>query len=600
MSEYVAPIKDMSFVMNHIAGLAELSALEEFEHADSASVDHILAEASKFVAEVLSPLNQSGDVEGSTFHDGEVTTPKGFKAAYKKLCDSGWAAMPFEEEYGGGGMPWLVTCAVQEMLVSGNCSLSMIPGLTQAAIEAVASHGSDEQKGTYLANLVSGKWTGTMNLTEPDAGSEVGAVVTRALPADDGTWRIKGTKIFISFGEHDCAENIIHLVLARTPGAPAGTKGISCFLVPKFLINDDGSLGARNDVKCVSIEHKMGIKASPTCALAYGDDTEGAIGYLLGEENQGMRYMFTMMNSARIAVGLMGVAVGQRAYQAALEYAQERTQGRAIGGPADQRVKIIEHPDVRRMLMLMKSQVEAMRALAYYNAAAIDFSEHHPDPEERKRQKWLAELLTPVTKAWCSDVGCEVASLAIQVYGGMGFIEETGIPQYYRDLRIAPIYEGTNGIQALDLIGRKLPMDGGKPILNLIQWMRSICLDLDGVNETCDHVRNRLVEGIDTLERSTFWLFENGMKDPASAAAGATQYLTLFGRVIGGALLAQEALVAQRLLNDGKGDKAFLEAKLVTARFYADQVLSQAPNMFAQVSAGKDDLYAIDPAHLFE
>jgi alkylation response protein AidB-like acyl-CoA dehydrogenase len=434
-----------------------------------------------------------------------------------------------------------------------------------------------------------------MCLTEPQAGSDVGALTTKATPADDGTWRVKGTKIFISWGDHDLTDNIIHLVLARTPDSPPGTKGISLFVVPKYLVNEDGSLGAFNDIQTVSLEHKMGIKASPTAVLSFGDQGEGSIGYLVGEERQGMRYMFTMMNNARVAVGLAGVSIAEIAYQNALAYAQERVQGRPIGAPPEEVTPIIGHANVRRMLMTMKAQVEAMRALLLENAYAMDMARSHPDDETRHRYSLYADLLTPVSKAWATDLGNEVASMAIQVYGGMGYIEESGMPQFYRDARILSIYEGTNGIQALDLIGRKLPAGGGAAIMGFIGNMKAIDADLAKAGERFGSMRTQLADGVTALEQATGWLAMNGMQDPNQAAAGATPYLNMLGTVAGGYFLAKSALAASRLLEAGNADQEFLEAKIATARFYAEQLLPLGTALLGPVTAGKENLFSIDP-----
>src|SRR5271166_3123898 len=451
MADYVPPLRDIKFVLEQLVDLPGLSKLAAYEHADPGTVFGVIEESGRFMAGVVGPLNRSGDIAGSALDgDGNVTTAPGFKEAYRQYVDAGWGAVPFSPEFGGGGFPWLVAVVMQEMLASANLAFSLCPLLTQGAIDMLAQHGSPVQQATFLEKMVSGEWAGTMNLTEPEAGSDLGALRTRAVPADDGSWRITGQKIFITFGEHDLVGNIIHLVLARVPGAPPGTKGISCFIVPKYLVNADGSLGARNDLRCVSIEHKLGIHASPTCVMSYGD-AGGATGYLIGEANQGMRYMFTMMNNARLSVGVQGLAVAERAYQDALRYAQERRQGRAVGAPAGKPSPIVEHPDVRRMLLTMKAYIEAMRALLYTNAVSIDLARHHPDRAEREARRELVDLLTPICKAWCTDLGVELTSFGLQVHGGMGYVEETGVAQYLRDSRIAPIYEGTNGIQAIDV-----------------------------------------------------------------------------------------------------------------------------------------------------
>jgi alkylation response protein AidB-like acyl-CoA dehydrogenase len=594
MSDYTPPLRDLRFLLDEIVDLETLSGLEGLETPTPDLVDAILEEAGKLASEVFAPLNQTGDQQGSRLADGEVRTPDGFKEAYRQFVDGGWNGVPFETEFGGQGMPRVIALAVQEMWASANLSLSLCPMLTQGAIELIASHGAEREKQTFLHKMIAGEWTGTMNLTEPQAGSDVGALRTKAEPQADGTYRITGSKIFITWGEHDVAENIIHMVLARTPNAPPGTKGISCFIVPKFLVNDDGSLGARNDVRCVSLEHKLGIHASPTAVLSFGDEG-GAVGYLVGEEHKGMRCMFTMMNNARLAVGQEGVAITERAYQQALAYARERRQGRAIGSTADEASLIIEHADVRRMLMTMKAYIEAMRALVFVNAEAIDLAQHHPDADVRHRKRGLVELLTPISKAWCTDLGVELASVGVQVHGGMGFVEETGAAQHLRDSRIAPIYEGTNGIQALDLVMRKLPLNGGEPVRELLGSMRALDNELAAAGDDLATLRDNLREGVEALGQATEWLTAQLAANANAAAAGAAPYLRMFGTVVGGHLLARSAIAARRRLENGGEDKAFLEAKIATARFYGEQVLPQAPGLLGPVTRGETLLYAIEP-----
>jgi alkylation response protein AidB-like acyl-CoA dehydrogenase len=599
VTDYRAPLRDISFVLDHTVDLDELCQLEPFAELDPDTIRGVIEENARFMGEVVAPLNRPGDQRGS-LHDpatNTVSTPDGFKEAYAQFVDAGWGAVPFDPAYGGGGFPWLVGIVLQELLSSANMAFSMCPLLTQGAIDMLMHHGSEQQKETFLRRMVTGEWTGTMNLTEPHAGSDVGASSTKAVPADDGSYRITGTKIFISFGEHDMAENIVHLVLARTPDAPPGTKGISCFIVPKYLVDDDGTLGDRNDAVCVSIEHKMGIKASPTCAMAYGENGDGAVGYLIGEENQGMRYMFTMMNNARLSVGLEGLALAERAFQDALAYAQERRQGRALGAEKGTQSPIIEHADVRRMLMTMKSYVEAMRALIYFNAEAIDLSRHHPDPAMREAKADLADLLTPISKAWCTDLGVEVTSLAIQVYGGMGFIEETGVPQHFRDARITPIYEGTNGIQAMDLVGRKLPLKGGTVVRDYLAMIAALDPALARAGGELESIRVALADGVEALIEATTWFVDQGLESPVDAMGGATPYLGLFGQVTGGWLLAQQALAAHGELRSGDGDKELLEAKITTARFYAENLLPQARGLLGAVRSGATGLFDIAPEH---
>jgi alkylation response protein AidB-like acyl-CoA dehydrogenase len=555
----------------------------------------LIEESGRFVADVVGPLNRGGDVVGSTLDGGGmVTTPPGFGEAYRQYVEAGWGSVSFPPQFGGGGFPWLVTVVMQEMMTSASMSFSMCPLLTQGAIEMLVQHGSPEQQAIFLEKMVSGEWAGTMNLTEPQAGSDLGAVRAKAVPADDGLWRVSGQKIFITYGEHDLADNIIHLVLARVPGAPPGTSGISCFIVPKYLVNEDGSLGARNDVRCVSIEHKLGVRASPTCAMSFGE-AGGAVGYLIGEANQGMRYMFTMMNTARLSVGIQGLSIAERAYQDALRYAQQRKQGRAAGAPAGEQSPIVEHPDVRRMLLTMKAYIEAMRALLYTNAVSIDLARYHHDQAEREARRELVELLTPVSKAWCTDLGVDVASIGLQVHGGMGYIEETGVAQYFRDSRIAPIYEGTNGIQAVDLVARKVPMRAGGAVTGLLVQIEQLDRDLAAAGPELAGMRSALADGASAVRGATDWIMSHGVAEPSDALAGATPCLRLFGLVIGGLLLARSAVAASRLLaGAGGSDAVFLRDKIGTARFYAEQLLPQAVGLLPAVTAGAGPLFRVD------
>jgi alkylation response protein AidB-like acyl-CoA dehydrogenase len=550
----------------------------------------VLEEAGRFFAEQFAPLNRSGDVQHSRRHDdGSVTTPDGFIKAYSRYVEAGWPAVPFPPEFGGGGFPWLVGVAMQEFLTASNMGFSLCPLLTQGAIDMLLHYGSEAQREVYLPKMVTGEWTGTMNLTEPQAGSDVGALTTKAVPAADGTWRITGQKIFITYGEHDLADNIVHLVLARVPDAPPGTKGISCFIVPKLLVGDDGSLGERNAVECVSIEHKMGINASPTCVMAY----DGAVGHLIGEPNQGMRYMFTMMNNARLSVGLEGLAVGDRAYQQAVTYAAERRQGRAPGASGDS--AIVEHADVRRMLLTMKAHLEALRGIAYLNAEGIDLAKAAPDEAARAAGQERAELLTPITKGWGTDVGVMVTSLAVQVHGGMGYIEETGVAQHYRDVRIAPIYEGTNGIQAMDLVGRKLGLRGGAAFAAFVDGIVATADEAAGSgDDDLAVIGAALRAGAATLREAAAWIGAHAPADPNNALAAATPFLELTGIVTGAWVLTRAALAATALRagdRDGFSD-AFLAQKVVTARFFATQVLPKVTGLLPAVTAGPDDLYA--------
>jgi 3-(methylthio)propanoyl-CoA dehydrogenase len=579
MSAYQAPLKDMRFVLNELAGLAEVAKLPGYADATPDTVDAILEEASKFASGILDPINYSGDQEGSKWSDGTVRTPKGFREAYKQFCEGGWNALPFESEWGGQGLPKLVSTPVQEMWKSSNMSFSLCPLLTQGAIEALLLRGSDELKKRYLPSMVEGKWTGTMNLTEPQAGSDLSLVRTKAERAGDH-YLISGQKIFITYGEHDMAENIVHLVLARTPDAPEGVKGISLFVVPKFLPD-----GKRNGARCASIEHKLGIHASPTAVMVY----DKAIGHLVGEENRGLETMFIMMNAARFAVGLEGVAIAERAFQRALAFSKERVQGRDLvhGGKA---VPIIRHPDVRRMLMLMKSQTEAMRALAYTTAAALDFA-HKSSGEDKKRHQAFVDLMIPVVKGWSTETGIEIASLGVQVHGGMGFVEETGAAQYLRDARITTIYEGTTGIQAMDLVGRKIAREGGATARVWLAQLKAFDGDLaKSGNADVKALRAQLAVGAQAVTDAVNFIVES--KDPRASFAGAVPFLTLMGIVAGGWQMARAALAAERLLSKG-GDKPFLEAKIATARFYGDQVLVQAPALRDTVVKGATGVMAL-------
>ena len=597
MTDYQAPLRDMRFVLNEVLDAAQLSALPGFEAATPDVIDAVLEEAGKLAAGAIGPLNVTGDRQGSRLVDGEVRTPDGWKEAYRMFVDGGWNGLSCEEEIGGQGLPFTVGLAVNEMITSSNLAFSLCPLLTTGAVEALVRHAEPKLREKYLSKIVSGEWTGTMNLTEPHAGSDVGALKSRAVPQSDGSYRITGTKIFITYGDHDMTDNIIHLVLARTPDSPPGTKGISLFLVPKFLVNDDGSLGERNDLRCVSLEHKLGIHGSPTAVMSYGDN-EGAIGWLVGDEHQGMRCMFTMMNHARLMVGLEGLAIADRAYHQALSYARERKQGRRPGQGAEDMAPILEHPDVRRMLMTMKATVEAMRGLALSAGIAYDVAKHHGDKEVRAANQGLVDLLTPVVKGWCTDMGVEMASLGVQVHGGMGFIEETGAAQHLRDSRIAPIYEGTNGIQALDLVGRKLGIMGGQPVDDYIAAIRETCAALKQEKDPDGHlgaVAGALDGAVAGLEKATAWLREQLGRDYDDAAAGATNYLRMFGTVAGGYMLARSALAAQRALGQGGDNTGFYRNKVLTARFYADQLLPQAAALLGPITGGAATLYAIEP-----
>lgn len=591
--EYTAPVKDMRFTLEQIAGLAELAALPGLENAEAETVAAVLEEAAKFTGGVLSPLNRGGDQHGAKLDNGVVRTAPGFAAAYKQYAEAGWNGMAFAEEYGGGNMPWAVALAVQEMVSASNMSFSLCPLLTQGAIDAIQSHGTDEQRAVYLPKLVSGEWTATMNLTEPQAGSDVGALKSKAVPVGDGSYKITGSKIFITFGEHDMADNIVHLVLARLPDAPAGTKGISLFIVPKFIPDAAGKPGKRNDLRVVSLEHKLGIHASPTCVMSYGDNNE-CIGWLLGAENQGMRCMFTMMNNARLGVGAQGLAIAERAYQQALDYAEQRRQGRHPGMNAEQHVAIIEHADVRRTLMLMRSMTEAARGLIYLNAASIDRAHRETDEAKRKDAKALVELLTPLSKSWCTDVGCEVASMGVQIHGGMGFIEETGAAQHYRDARILPIYEGTNGIQAIDLVTRKLPLNGGETVKALFGQIGATVAELGKAGDGFASIQGNLDGALKSLGKASAWLGQQLGSNPEAALAGATPYLRAFASTVGGWLLARQALAAKAEIAGGSTDPYFT-AKIVSARVFAEQVLSGVDGLCRAATEGGDALGEVTP-----
>jgi alkylation response protein AidB-like acyl-CoA dehydrogenase len=593
MSAYTAPLKDMRFVLNELAGLAEVAKLPGCAEATPDTVDAILEQASKFATGILDPLNYSGDQEGSQWSDGAVKTPKGFKEAYRQYVEAGWPALPFEEKFGGQGLPKLVATAVEEMLTSSNMSFSLCPLLTQGAIHALILCGSDALKKAFLEKMVAGEWTGTMNLTEPQAGSDLALVRSRAVPASSPSlgdhYLISGQKIFITYGEHDFTDNIVHLVLARTPDAPEGVKGISLFVVPKFLLKPDGTPGARNRAKCASIEHKLGIHASPTAVMVFED----AVGYLVGEENKGLAYMFVMMNAARFSVGLEGVSIAERAFQRALAYAKDRLQGKDLvqGGKT---VPIIRHPDVRRMLMLMKSQTEAARALAYVVAASMDFSNKTSNKEERKRHQAFVDLMIPVVKGWSTETGIDIASLGVQVHGGMGFIEETGAAQHLRDARITTIYEGTTGIQAADLVGRKIAREAGATVREWIAVLGKFDSDLSGSgNADIQAMRSRLSAAVQAVSDGVDFILATAGRDPNAVFAGAVPFMMLMGITAGGWQMARAALIAEKKLAKKEGDQSFYAAKISTARFFADHVLSQAPGLAATVVHGSSSVMSL-------
>jgi alkylation response protein AidB-like acyl-CoA dehydrogenase len=578
MIPYTAPLRDMQFLLEEVIGLDQVASLPGYDEVSDDLVRAVLAEAGKFGSEVLAPLNRGGDTVGARLENGVVSTAPGFADAYKSFVEGGWNGLVCDPDYGGQGLPWLVATPVSEIWDSANLAFSLCPMLTLSAIELLTIHGTDEQRATYLGKLVSGEWTGTMNLTEPQAGTDLGAIRCRAVK-DGDVYRLTGQKIFITWGDHDVAENIVHMVLARVEGGPDGVKGLSLFIVPKFLVNDDGTPGQRNDLRPVSLEHKLGIHGSPTAVMSYGDN-EGAVGYLVGEEGRGIEYMFTMMNNARLAVGLEGVAIAERAYQQARDYAAERVQGRAAdGSPAT----LDRHPDVRRMLMTMKCRIEAMRALAYSVAASNDIARRHPDPKIQARHRARVDLLVPVVKAWSTDQGVEIASMGVQVHGGAGFIEETGAAQHYRDARITPIYEGANGVQALDLVGRKVLGDKGAAANELLGEMAAYARSEGGED-------SEFGDAVASLRRATDWILANGM--PA-AAAGSSPYLELFGIVVGGYLMARSASVADAHLADANGEASFYRAKIATAAFYASNILPRASGLERAATSGAEALMAM-------
>ncbi|MBU6493267.1 MAG: acyl-CoA dehydrogenase C-terminal domain-containing protein [Burkholderiales bacterium] len=581
---YTAPVKDMLFVMKELAGLDEIAALPGFEDATEETARAVLDESARLCGEVLAPLNAEGDKNPSSLKDGMVTATPGFREAFQQYAEGGWQGLQHPADYDGQGLPKLVATPCIEMLNAANTSFALCPLLTDGAIEALLTAGSEEQKQRYVPKLISGQWTGTMNLTEPQAGSDLALVRTRAEPQGDGTYRIFGTKIFITWGEHDMAENIVHLVLARLPDAPDGVKGISLFIVPKFMVDQDGSLGARNDVHCVSIEHKLGIKASPTAVLQFGDHG-GAIGYLVGEVNCGLEYMFIMMNAARFAVGVQGVALADRAYQRAVAYAKERVQSRPVDGSAKAAVTIIHHPDVRRMLGTMRALTEGARALAYVTAAHSDIAHHHPDAAVRADHQAIYEYLVPVVKGWSTELAIDVTSLGVQVHGGMGYIEETGAAQHLRDARILPIYEGTTAIQANDLVGRKTLRDGGAVAQRLLAAV-SQTLDALAAREGPDFesMRERLAQGHRSLATAIDFILANAKRDPNAVFAGSVPYLKLAGIVLCGWQMARALLAAS---SDETRDPAFCSAKIATARFYAEHILPQATALEISITSAK-------------
>ncbi|HUB14877.1 MAG TPA: acyl-CoA dehydrogenase [Acetobacteraceae bacterium] len=590
---YAAPLDDMRFALNHLAGLPELVALPGLQDAEPELVSAILDEAGRFAAEVLAPLNAVGDRQGCHWAAGRVITADGFAQAYRQFIEAGWHGMPASTEIGGQGLPAVVSSAVAEMWKSANLAFSLCQMLTIGAVHALQQHASEDIRQRFLPRMVAGEWTGTMDMTEPQAGSDLSAVRTRAEP-DGDHYRLFGSKTFITWGEHDVAANIIHLVLARLPGAPPGTRGISLFVAPKFLVNADGSLGARNDLVCASIEHKLGIHGSPTAVMSYGDKA-GAIAYLVGQPHHGLEYMFTMMNHARLNVGLEGVAVAEAAYQKAVAYARERIQGAPIGSDAS--APIIHHPDVRRMLMDMRARTEAMRALAYYTAACMDRAQHHPDPHQRARNHGRVELLTPVVKGWCTENAILITSTGIQVHGGIGYVEETGAAQYLRDARITTIYEGTTGIQANDLIGRKVARNKGASVAELVDDINTELHALAAANDPdLAAVRTAMASGLAAFEAATSWMLAHYDHHHREAAAGALPYLKLTGTIVGGWLMARAARIARRQSDAGANNAAFLRAKIATARFFAEHVVPETSTYRDEIVVGAASTLALEAA----
>ncbi len=588
---YVAPIKDMLFNIEHLARIDQVAALPGFEDAGLETAQAVLEECARLNEGVIAPLNWEGDKNPSFVKDGVVTTTPGFKEAYRQYAEGGWQGLQHPVEFGGQGLPKTIGAACGEMLNSANMSFALCPLLTDGAIEALLTAGSDEMKAKYLGRLVSGEWTGTMNLTEPQAGSDLAAVRTRAEPQPDGTYKIFGTKIYITYGEHDMAGNIVHLVLARVVGAPEGVKGISLFVVPKFMVNDDGSLGARNDVHCVSVEHKMGIKASPTAVLQYGDKG-GATGFLVGQENRGLEYMFIMMNAARYAVGVQGIAISERAYQKAVQYARDRVQSRPVDGSFNTAAPIIHHPDVKRMLMTMRATTEGCRAMASVAAAAFDAAHHHPDAAVRQQNATFYEFMVPLVKGYSTEMSLEVTSLGVQVHGGMGFIEETGAAQYYRDAKILTIYEGTTAIQANDLVGRKTARDGGATAKAIAAQIAVTEAELAAGSAQAQAVAKRLKAAREAFIEVVDFIAANTRSNPNAAFAGSVPYLMLAGNLMAGWQLGRALLVAESLSAQGQ-DAAFMQSKITTARFYADHILSRAPGIRDAIVEGAEAVTAL-------
>jgi alkylation response protein AidB-like acyl-CoA dehydrogenase len=586
---YKAPVKDIVFGYEVIDSYNVLNKISEFSDFSEDIVIPTMEECAKFSEEVLAPINAIGDQQGASIENGNVTMPEEFIDAYKKFIEAGWASISLPEEIGGGGMPITLSGGTLEILSTANLAFGLAPGLSAGAISAINFHGNQEQKDKFLPKLVSGEWTGTMNLSEPQSGSDLGTITTKAEKQDDGTYKVTGTKVWITFGEHNMTENIIHLVLAKVPGSPEGTKGISMFIVPKVMVNDDGSLGDNNNVSCISIEEKLGIHASPTCVMEY----DGSVGYLVGEENRGLNYMFTMMNEARVWVGGQGLACASGALQGASQYARDRVQGRPVGMSKEDAKKstIIDHADVRRMLITIKSYVDAMRYLMYDNQLMLDL-EYFAEGELKEFGEERCGILTPITKAWISDLGVELSSIAIQVYGGMGYVEETGVAQYLRDSRIAPIYEGTNGIQALDLMFRKLPLDNGQAMQRLLADVNKVIDEMNESGEVLSDLAQKLKVEVDRLSEVTLWLGSKMLEgELVDASAGATPYLKMFGQVLGGYYMGKAAILATKKLEE-TGDEYYKE-KITLSKFYIEQLLPLASGYASSVTAGKDDLFNI-------
>jgi len=586
---YKAPVKDIVFGYEVIDSYNVLNKISEFSDFSEDIVVPTMEECAKFSEEVLAPINAIGDQQGASIENGNVTMPEEFVDAYKKFIEAGWASISLPEEIGGGGMPITLSGGTLEILSTANLAFGLAPGLSAGAISAINFHGNQEQKDKFLPKLVSGEWTGTMNLSEPQSGSDLGTITTKAEKQDDGTYKVTGTKVWITFGEHNMTENIIHLVLAKVPGSPEGTKGISMFIVPKVMVNDDGSLGDNNNVSCISIEEKLGIHASPTCVMEY----DGSVGYLVGEENRGLNYMFTMMNEARVWVGGQGLACASGALQGASQYARDRVQGRPVGMSKEDAKKstIIDHADVRRMLITIKSYVDAMRYLMYDNQLMLDL-EYFAEGELKEFGEERCGILTPITKAWISDLGVELSSIAIQVYGGMGYVEETGVAQYLRDSRIAPIYEGTNGIQALDLMFRKLPLDNGQAMQRLLADVNKVIDEMNEGGEVLSDLAQKLKVEVDRLSEVTLWLGSKMLEgELVDASAGATPYLKMFGQVLGGYYMGKAAILATKKLEE-TGDEYYKE-KITLSKFYIEQLLPLASGYASSVTAGKDDLFNI-------